>query len=146
VLIRLTSPGLQALTNRRRADSTERALRSGPAPPTTGGGMGRDRVPAGWYLAPGADPPPSRGGPAPGDEAIPVKTIRWWTAGAGAFAVLAVVAWVTDNPALGVVLIVVAVVVLGVSLNERRRNRWLDQATTWNTGHHHEFPPTGKDG
>ena len=96
-------------------------------------------------MAPGAGPPPSRGGASQGDQPIPATTIRWWAGGAAAFAGLDVLAWVTGYPVLGVVLALLGVLAVGVALLERRRNRWLDQAARWNTGHHHDFPPAGRE-
>jgi hypothetical protein len=129
-LVRLTSPDLRSMANRRRSDAGDRVLR---VPPPTAS-MGRDRVPAQWYMAPAGDPAPSRAGSAAGDHAIPEGTIRWWAIGAVVFAALDVLAWATGWPVAGVIVGAMAVFAVIVAVHGRRKNRWLREASTWNTG------------
>jgi hypothetical protein len=136
VLGRLASPGASGLLNRRRADSADRVVRL----PPPAAGMGRDRVPGLWDMSLREAPPASPGG-SPGVHPVPIRAIRSWAAGAAGFAVLAVVAWVTGYPPLGVFTAMLGVFALGVALHGWRKNRWFERAKAWNTGHRHDFPP-----
>jgi len=135
------SPTAAAMANRRRTEGSGSVLRV--PPPTTG--MGRDRVGSQWYMHIEHDAPAAQPGAAPAAQPVPSRTIRWWSAGAASYAVLDVLAWTNGSAFLGVVLAGLCAVALGAVLRGWRRNRWLDQAKTWSTGHHHDIPPVEHD-
>ena len=119
-LLRLTSPAVRALTYRKGA---------------------------GWYLAPNlqleatglpADRMPQR------DQHTPKAAIRHWTIGGIILIGLAILAFATGYPILGVVLGIFGLLVLGMAVQGWRTNRWLAEARTWNTGHRREIPPARK--
>jgi hypothetical protein len=137
-LFLLNPPNLRSISNSSRSENSERAMRTTPV--SFSSSSGRDRVPGGWYMAPSATPSAPRGGAAPGDGPIPARAIRAWSAGAIAFAALSVLAWATGRAGLGVAIALLAAFALAVAVRDVRHNRWLREAATWNTGHHHEFP------
>ncbi len=135
-LFRLSPPNLRSLSNSSRAETSETTLRMVPY----GASTGRDRVPAGWYMAPRDAPSTQHGGAMSGDGPISTRTIRAWGAGAIVFAALCVLAFVTGHPIVGVAIALLVMFAGAVVVHDIRRNRWLREAAAWNTGHHHEFP------
>jgi hypothetical protein len=139
----LTRSHVTDLVDRSKRDRSDRTLRF--APQTGSMTTGRDRVPSGWYMTPAelVEPGNHQNPAYEGQHAIPVSSIRWWTAGGAAFVLLDVAAWVADYSALGVIMTVGALLFFGFAWHAWRTNTWFVQARQWNTGHRHDFPPTG---
>jgi hypothetical protein len=135
-LFRLSPPNLPSLSNSSRAETSETTVRMVPS----GASTGRDRVPAGWYMAPRDAPSAQHGGATPGDSPISTRTIRAWAAGAVVFTALCAVAWATGHAIAGLLVSAFVLFAVAVVVHDLRRNRWLRRAAAWNTGHHHDFP------